>query len=69
MSDTPEMPKLMQLLAAAKARVSAMTEAEYEVMIAAQRASWVSSEMMWPKPKFKFVNGTKVYDSYEDYCS
>lgn len=58
-----------ELILAAKARVAAMTPMEYDIMIAAQRASFVRSELMWPKAKFKYKDGVKVYDSYEDYCN
>lgn len=51
------------------ARAKAMTPMEYEIMMAAQRASFVRAETMWPKPKFKYVNGVKVYESYADYCA
>lgn len=45
------------------------TPQEREEMIRAQRESWVRAEMEWPKAKFKFVNGVKVYESYEDYVN
>jgi hypothetical protein len=61
--------KLERLLAEAKRRVEAMTPEEREAMHKAQRESWVRGEMGWPKPKFKFVGGVKVYDSYADYCN
>lgn len=63
------MATLEELIVSAKARVAAMTPMEYDAMIAAQKASFVRAEMMWPKPKFKDVNGVRVYDSYEDYCN
>ena len=53
----------------AVARVKAMTPMEYEIMIAAQRASFVRAETMWPKPRFHYENGVKVYESYADYCA
>lgn len=65
----PTDPELARLLAESKARVEAMTPEELETMLKAQRESWVRGEMGWPKPKFKWVNGVKVYDSYEDYCN
>lgn len=46
-----------------------MTPEEKEEMHRKQRESWVRAEMNWPKPKFTWVNGVKVYDSYEDYCN
>jgi len=35
----------------------------------AQRQSWVRSVVEWPKAKYKWVDGVKVYDSYSDYCN
>lgn len=55
--------------AAAKAKVDAMSPEEREAMYAAQRESYVRAETNWPKPKFKFVDGIKVYESYEDYVN
>lgn len=46
-----------------------MTPEEREAMHKAQRESFVRAEMGWPKPKFKMIDGVKVYDSYEDYCN
>jgi hypothetical protein len=57
------------LLKLSIARVNAMTDAEREAMMKAQRESWVRAELNWPKPKFKWINGVKVYASYEDYCN
>ena len=62
-------PELLRLLEESKAQVAAMSDAEREAMLAKQRESFVRGEMSWPKPKFKWVNGVKVYDSYEDYCN
>jgi hypothetical protein len=60
---------LDELLKQSKAKVDSMSPEEKEAMLKAQRESWVRAEMSWPKPKFKWVNGTKVYYSYEDYCA
>ena len=62
-------PELQELLRRANAKVAAMTPAEKEAMLRAQRDSWVRGEMGWPNPKYKWVNGVKVYESYEDYCA
>ena len=62
-------PKLLKLLAAAVEAYKAMTPEEKEAMHEAQRESWVRGEMSWPAPKYEWVNGCKVYDSYEDYCN
>ena len=61
--------ELQELLSRAAAKVAAMTPAEKEAMLRAQRDSWVRGEMGWPNPKYKWVNGVKVYESYEDYCA
>lgn len=62
-------PELQRLLDVSKRLVDAMTPEQKEAMFKAQRESWVRGEMSWPKPKFKWVDGVKVYDSYEDYCN
>jgi hypothetical protein len=63
---TPELEKLIEQ---ARKLVDAMSPEELAAMHKVQRESWVRGEMNWPKPKFKWVNGVKVYDSYEDYCN
>ena len=60
---------LDQLIAEGKARVAAMTPEERKAMFEAQRQGYARAEASWPKPKFKWVDGVKVYDSYEDYCN
>lgn len=62
-------PELLRLLEEAVAKVKAMSPEERDAMIAAQRESWVRAEMSWPQPRSRWVNGVKVYDSYEDYCN
>jgi len=62
-------PELLHLLEESKARVAAMTPEEREAMLKVQRESFVRGEMGWPKPKFRWENGVKVYESYEDYCN
>lgn len=62
-------PELQEKLKRAAAKVAVMTREERKAMLAEQRDSWVRAEMSWPKPKYKWVNGVKVYDSYEDYCA
>ena len=61
--------ELEELLKASAAKVAAMTPEEREAMFKAQRESFVRAEMNWPKPEFKWINGVKVYDSYEDYVN
>lgn len=65
----PLNPELDALLKASVERVKAMTPQEREKMYAKQRESYIKAEMSWPKPKFEYINGVKVYDSYEDYCN
>lgn len=61
--------RLRRLLAEAQARYDAMTPEQQAEMWRQQREGYVRAEMSWPKPKFKMVNGVKVYESYEDYCN
>lgn len=63
------MTELDELLKQAAAKVAAMSPAEREEMFRIQREGVVRAEMSWPKAKFKWINGVKVYDSYEDYCN
>lgn len=60
---------LDKALADAKARYDAMTPEQQAEMWRQQREGYVRAEMSWPKPKFKWINGVKVYDSYSDYCN
>lgn len=65
MADT----NLEKLIAESLQRVAAMTPEEREAMYTQQRKGYVRAEMSWPKPNFTWVNGVKVYASYEDYCN
>lgn len=60
---------LVQLLRMSAEKVAAMSDAERDEMFRQQREGFIRGEMSWPKPKFRWVNGTKVYDSYADYCA
>lgn len=60
---------LESLIAKAKAAVDAMTPEQREEMFRAQRASFARANISWPKPKYKWENGVKVYESYEDYVN
>lgn len=62
-------PQLVKLLEEAAKRVAAMPLAEREAMFKQQRDGWVRAEMSWPKAKYRWINGVKIYDSYEDYCN
>lgn len=63
------MKNLDQLIAEAKAKVDAMSPEELEAMRKAQCESYVRAELSWPTPKFRWVNGIKTFDSYEDYLN
>ena len=56
-------------LRAAVEYVKNMSPEEYREMIRKQGESWARAEASWPAPKFKMVNGVKVYESYEDYLN
>ena len=58
-----------ELIEESKKRLAAMTDDEREEMYARQREGYARAEASWPKPKFHYENGVKVYDSYEDYCN
>ncbi|MGY2995429.1 hypothetical protein [Mesorhizobium sp. URHB0026] len=60
---------LARLLAESRKRVAAMSSEELSAMHQAQRESWARSITEWPKPKFDWIDGVKVYASYEDYCN
>lgn len=59
--------ELIELLAGAKAKTDAMTQEERQEMLKKQGESYVRAEASWPKPNYKYLNGIKVYESYEDY--
>ena len=60
---------LLALIEESKRKVDAMTPEEKEAMFKAQRDGYVRAELSWPKPKFKYIHGVKVYESYGDYCN
>ena len=66
LKDDSELTKLIQ---ESVAKFKAMTPEQQEAMMKIQREGYVKAEMSWPKPKYTWVNGVKVYDSYEDYCN
>lgn len=63
------MADINKLLKAAAEKVATMTPQEREEMDKTQRESFARGETGWPAPKFKMIDGVKVYDSYEDYCN
>jgi hypothetical protein len=68
-TNRPARPELEALIKAAKEKLDAISPEEREKLLKAQRESWVRAEKNWPKAKFSFVNGVKVYESYEDYIN
>jgi hypothetical protein len=63
------MKDIQKLVAEAKARYDTMSPEQKAAHDNAQRDSFIRSITDWPKPKFKWVNGVKVYDSFADYCN
>jgi hypothetical protein len=63
---TPELEKLLRESAEA---VQKMTPEQREEMFRQQRESWVRSVVEWPKSNYRWEDGVKVYDSYEDYLN
>lgn len=61
--------ELKNLVAAAMDRFSALSPEEQAEHWRQQREGYVRAEMSWPKPRFHFENGVKVYESYEDYLN
>jgi hypothetical protein len=61
--------KLAELIRTSKEALARMSPAEREAMYAAQREGYARAEASWPKPEYEWVNGVKVYASYEDYCN
>jgi hypothetical protein len=63
------MKSLDDLIKESVEKVKSMTPAELEAMKKAQCESYVRAETGWPKPKYKIINGAKIYESYKDYCN
>ena len=62
-------PELEALIEESRRRLAAMTPAEREEMYRQQREGYARTEASWPKPRYQWVAGVKVYESYEDYCN
>lgn len=60
---------LDQLLSEAIEAFDKLSPEEQKAHREAQRQSYVRAELSWPAPKFRMVNGVKVYDSYKDYLN
>lgn len=66
---SPDRSELSRLIKESIARFEALPPEQQKAMRDAQRESWVRAELSWPKPRFKYENGVKVYESYSDYCN
>lgn len=66
MRDNPELDKLLR---ESVAKFKAMSPTAQEAMMKQQREGYVCAEMSWPKANYKYVDGVKVYASYEDYLN
>lgn len=60
-------PELLRLLKEAKIKVAAMSPEERAEMLRQQSENWARAEASWPKPKYHYENGVKIYESFEDY--
>jgi hypothetical protein len=61
--------ELHEMVQAAVARFDALTPEQQREHRLAQQQSFVRSIVEWPKPKFRWEHGAKVYESFEDYCN
>jgi len=61
--------ELEEALRRARAQVETMTPEQRDEMIREQARSWARAEASWPKPRYEWRDGVKVYASYEDYCN
>ena len=61
--------KLKLLIEKSKEAIAKMSPEELEAMLQQQKESYVRAEMAWPKPRYRWENGVKVYESYSDYCN
>lgn len=68
-SSAPPRPELDALIKRSKEIVDNMTPKQLAEMVRKQGESWARAEMSWPKAKYHYENGVKVYESYEDYCN
>lgn len=49
--------------------VRTLSDEDRERLMRAQQASYARSITDWPKSNFEWINGVKVYSTYEDYCN
>lgn len=61
------MGDLKELLQKSIEMLERMTLEEQEKLLREQAKAWAEAEARFPKPKYRWVNGVKVYDSIEDY--
>jgi hypothetical protein len=61
--------ELDRLLKESVEQVKNMTPEERAAMLRRQAEGVARAEASWPKPKYRWESGVKVYESYEDYCN
>lgn len=66
---TSERPDWEKLFAEAQAKFEVLSPEEKEETFCLQKEGYARAEASWPKAKFHWEGGVKVYDSYEDYCN
>lgn len=66
---SPKRDTLAALLEQSRREVAKMTPDEIDAMVRRQIEGVVRAEMSWPKPRYEWVGGVKVYAGYEDYVN
>lgn len=70
MTGKPKDPtNLNKLLSQAVEALDSMTPEQQREMHRRQAEGVARAEASWPKPRYRMVDGVKVYESYEDYCN
>lgn len=60
---------LQEIAERCRAAWDRMTPDERREMLRRQAESIARAEASWPKPRYRWENGVKIYESYEDYCN
>ena len=58
-----------ELLKKATANFAALSPEAQRALLHQQAMACAKAELDWQKAKFRWENGEKVYESYEDYCN
>ncbi len=76
--DIKTAPELLALIDKSVAAFKALSPEEQELLSLVkiqndfrkeQIRSYLRGEMAWPKAKYQWIDGVKVYASYEDFCN